>query len=81
MFETNLQQLRVASHSADAVNCGILSTPARNPKRKGKRAAKREAILSARDLYREAGIDRYDISIETRLRSIADLIASRRSSA
>jgi hypothetical protein len=26
MFETNLQQRRVASHPADAVNCGILST-------------------------------------------------------
>jgi hypothetical protein len=40
----------------------------------------RAAIASARDVYREAGIDRYDTSLETSLRSIDDLIASRRSS-
>jgi tetratricopeptide (TPR) repeat protein len=39
----------------------------------------RAAIASARDVYREAGIDRYDPSFESRLRSIDDLIANQRS--
>jgi tetratricopeptide (TPR) repeat protein len=39
----------------------------------------RGAIGMAWDVYREAGMDRDDPSFETRLRSIDDLIASRRS--
>jgi tetratricopeptide (TPR) repeat protein len=39
----------------------------------------RTAIALARDVYREAGMSRCDTSFETRLRSIDDLIASRRS--
>jgi hypothetical protein len=39
----------------------------------------REAIGSSWDVYREAGMDRYDHWFETRLRAIDDLIASRRS--
>jgi len=39
----------------------------------------RMAIRLAWGLYREVGMDRYDSSFETRLRSIDDLIAKRRS--
>jgi tetratricopeptide (TPR) repeat protein len=39
----------------------------------------REAFGSSWDVYREAGMDRYDHWFETRLRAIDDLIASRRS--
>jgi hypothetical protein len=37
------------------------------------------AFELARDIYREAGMDRWDDWFEARLRSIDDLIASRRS--
>ena len=40
----------------------------------------RAAIGMAWDVYREAGIDRYNSMFETPLRSLNDLIASRRSS-